>query len=140
VGRVDRRDREYYVVYKDIKNLHIGVYPPMGRVRVAAPTKFDDDNVRLAVIRRLPWIRSNASNSRLSSGNPNGKWSRANPTTFGEFAIVSRLLNGPAAPIWRLTATACCSTPRRKPTAAADESCLIGGIGSNCDSNSRPDR
>ena len=25
------------VVYKDIKNLHIGVYPPMGRVRVAAP-------------------------------------------------------------------------------------------------------
>jgi predicted metal-dependent hydrolase len=45
------------VVYKDIKNLHIGVYPPIGRVRVAAPTKFDDDNVRLAVIRRLPWIR-----------------------------------------------------------------------------------
>ena len=45
------------VVYKDIKNLHIGVYPPMGRVRVAAPTKFDDDNVRLAVIRRLPWIK-----------------------------------------------------------------------------------
>ena len=25
------------VVYKEIKNLHIGVYPPMGRVRVAAP-------------------------------------------------------------------------------------------------------
>jgi predicted metal-dependent hydrolase len=45
------------IVYKDIKNLHIGVYPPMGRVRVAAPTKFDDDNVRLAVIRRLPWIK-----------------------------------------------------------------------------------
>jgi predicted metal-dependent hydrolase len=45
------------VVYKDIKNLHIGVYPPMGRVRVAAPTKFDDDNVRLAIVRRLPWIK-----------------------------------------------------------------------------------
>jgi predicted metal-dependent hydrolase len=45
------------VVYKDIKNLHIGVYPPIGRVRVAAPNKFDDDNVRLAVIRRLPWIK-----------------------------------------------------------------------------------
>ena len=27
------------VVYKDIKNLHIGVYPPMGRVRVAAPRR-----------------------------------------------------------------------------------------------------
>ncbi len=45
------------VVYKDIKNLHIGVYPPLGRVRVAAPTRLDDDQVRLAVIQRLPWIK-----------------------------------------------------------------------------------
>jgi len=45
------------VVYKDIKNLHIGVYPPMGRVRVAAPKRLDDDQVRLAVVQRLPWIR-----------------------------------------------------------------------------------
>lgn len=45
------------VVYKDIKNLHIGVYPPLGRVRVAAPDRLDDDQVRLAVIQRLPWIK-----------------------------------------------------------------------------------
>lgn len=45
------------VVYKDIKNLHIGVYPPMGRVRVAAPQRLDDDQVRMAVIQRLPWIK-----------------------------------------------------------------------------------
>ena len=45
------------VVYKDIKNLHIGVYPPMGRVRVAAPHRLDDDHVRLAVVQRLPWIK-----------------------------------------------------------------------------------
>jgi len=45
------------VVYKDIKNIHIGVYPPMGRVRVAAPQRLDDENVRLAVIQRLPWIK-----------------------------------------------------------------------------------
>ena len=31
------------VVYKDIKNLHISVYPPVGRVRVAAPHRLDDD-------------------------------------------------------------------------------------------------
>ena len=37
------------IVYKEIKNLHIGVYPPMGRVRVAAPKLLDDDQVRLAV-------------------------------------------------------------------------------------------
>ncbi len=45
------------VVYKDIKNLHIGVYPPMGRVRVAAPKSLDNDRVRLAVVQRLPWIK-----------------------------------------------------------------------------------
>ena len=45
------------VVYKDIKNLHIAVYPPIGRVRVAAPESLDDDAVRLAVVQRLPWIK-----------------------------------------------------------------------------------
>ena len=45
------------VVRKDIKNLHVGVYPPSGRVRVAAPLYLDDDAVRLAVISRLGWIR-----------------------------------------------------------------------------------
>src|SRR6266567_3236781 len=45
------------VVRKDIKNLHVGVYPPSGRVRVAAPLRLGDDAVRLAVISRLGWIR-----------------------------------------------------------------------------------
>lgn len=45
------------VVRKDIKNLHLGVYPPNGRVRVAAPMRVDDEAVRLAVISRLGWIR-----------------------------------------------------------------------------------
>jgi predicted metal-dependent hydrolase len=42
---------------KDIKNLHLGVYPPNGRVRVAAPLAVSDDAVRLAVIERLGWIK-----------------------------------------------------------------------------------
>lgn len=50
-------DLEVDVTYKDIKNLHIGVYPPHGRVRVAAPQRLDDDQVRRAVIQRLAWIR-----------------------------------------------------------------------------------
>jgi predicted metal-dependent hydrolase len=45
------------VIYKDIKNLHISVYPPMGRVRVAAPHRLDEETIRLAVIQRLPWIK-----------------------------------------------------------------------------------
>lgn len=45
------------VVYKDIKNLHISVYPPVGRVRVAAPHRINEDAIRLAIVQRLPWIR-----------------------------------------------------------------------------------
>ena len=50
-------DLEVEVVRKDIKNLHLGVYPPAGRVRVAVPLRVDDEAVRLAVIGKLGWIR-----------------------------------------------------------------------------------
>lgn len=45
------------VVRKNIRNLHLGVYPPAGRVRVAAPLAIDDEAVRLAVIDKLAWIK-----------------------------------------------------------------------------------
>jgi hypothetical protein len=45
------------VVRKDIKNLHLGVYPPNGRVRIAAPMRIDDDAVRLFAISKLTWIK-----------------------------------------------------------------------------------
>ena len=45
------------VVRKNIKNLHLAVYPPNGRVRVAVPLRVNDEAVRLAVISRLAWIK-----------------------------------------------------------------------------------
>lgn|ERR1035437_3785352 len=45
------------IVRKDIKNLHLGVYPPSGRVRVAAPLRVSNEAVRLAVIGKLGWIK-----------------------------------------------------------------------------------
>ena len=54
---IDVRGTPVEVVRKDIKNLHVGVYPPSGRVRVAAPLRFDDEAVRVAVSSRLGWIR-----------------------------------------------------------------------------------
>ena len=53
------------VVRKDIKNLHLAVYPPLGRVRVAAPLRVNDEAVRLAVISRLSWI--NKQKSKLTN-------------------------------------------------------------------------
>lgn len=45
------------VVRKEIRNLHLAVYPPDGRVRIAVPRRVDDDAARLAVVDRLGWIR-----------------------------------------------------------------------------------
>lgn len=47
---------EIQVVRKDIKNLHLGVYPPFGRVRVAAPQHINDDAVRLFIVSKIPRI------------------------------------------------------------------------------------
>lgn len=49
------------IVRKNIKNLHLGTYPPYGRVRVAVPLRLTDEAVRMAVINRLGWIRRQQS-------------------------------------------------------------------------------
>lgn len=45
------------IVRKDIKNLHLAVYPPAGRIRVATPLRVNDEAVRLFTISKLPWIK-----------------------------------------------------------------------------------
>ena len=40
-----------------IKNLHISVLPPDGRVRVSVPEHMSDRAIRMAVISRIPWIK-----------------------------------------------------------------------------------
>lgn len=42
---------------KDIKNLHLAVYPPSGRVRVAAPLRVTDEAIRLFTISKVGWIK-----------------------------------------------------------------------------------
>jgi len=43
---------------KAIKNLHISVLPPDGRVRVSAPERMTETAIRMAVISRIPWIKT----------------------------------------------------------------------------------
>jgi predicted metal-dependent hydrolase len=45
------------VVRKNIKNLHLAVYPPNGRIRVATPLHINDEAVRLFAISKLAWIK-----------------------------------------------------------------------------------
>ncbi|MCX6049101.1 MAG: SprT family zinc-dependent metalloprotease [Chloroflexi bacterium] len=45
------------VVLKDIKNIHLSVYPPNGRVRIAAPRRVAIDTLRSFAISKLDWIK-----------------------------------------------------------------------------------
>ncbi|EIM74403.1 hypothetical protein A3SI_16130 [Nitritalea halalkaliphila LW7] len=48
---------EVELVQKEIKNLHLAVYPPDGRVRLAAPVEVNEKTLELYVISKIPWIR-----------------------------------------------------------------------------------
>ena len=45
------------VELKDIKNIHLSVYPPMGMVRIAAPSRMNLDTIRIYAISKLSWIK-----------------------------------------------------------------------------------
>lgn len=49
---------EIDVLRKNIKNLHLAVYPPNGRIRIAAPLKSNDESIRLFAISKFAWIRN----------------------------------------------------------------------------------
>ncbi|KYG79374.1 metal-dependent hydrolase [Roseivirga seohaensis] len=50
------------VIRKDIKNMHLAVYPPTGRIRLAAPSRTDDEVIRLFAISKLAWIKRHIKN------------------------------------------------------------------------------
>jgi predicted metal-dependent hydrolase len=55
--RIQLGDIGVDVVRKDIKNVHLSVHPPTGRVRIAAPERMSLDTVRVFAIAKLPWIK-----------------------------------------------------------------------------------
>lgn len=48
---------EATVVRKPVKNLHLSVLPPSGRVRVTAPIRMSDEAIRTMLAGRIPWIK-----------------------------------------------------------------------------------
>jgi predicted metal-dependent hydrolase len=55
---LDLGDLHAEVTRKAIKHVHLSVLPPTGKVRVAAPQSMALDTIRLFVISKLAWIRS----------------------------------------------------------------------------------
>ena len=52
------------VILKDIKNIHLSVYPPTGRVRISAPSRMSLDTIRVFAISKLGWIKQQQTKLR----------------------------------------------------------------------------
>ncbi|RAW01558.1 M48 family metallopeptidase [Pseudochryseolinea flava] len=52
------------VELKDIKNIHLSVYPPNGKVRIAAPERMSLDTIRIYAISKLSWIKKQQTKLR----------------------------------------------------------------------------
>ncbi len=48
---------EIEVIKKNIKNMHLYVLPPMGKVRISAPIKASDESIKLFAIAKVAWIK-----------------------------------------------------------------------------------
>ena len=49
------------VIRKDIKNIHLSVYPPEGRVKISAPNRMELDTIRVYALSKLSWIKKQQS-------------------------------------------------------------------------------
>src|SRR5712692_4151357 len=45
------------VVLKEIKNVHLSVYPPTGKVSISAPSRMRLERISLFAISKLGWIK-----------------------------------------------------------------------------------
>jgi predicted metal-dependent hydrolase len=57
VTKISLGEIEAEVTFKAIKNVHLSVHPPLGRVRIAAPANMKLDTVRVFAIAKLGWIK-----------------------------------------------------------------------------------
>jgi predicted metal-dependent hydrolase len=55
--RIALGDIAVEVVKKGIKNVHLSVYPPAGRVKISAPLRMKLETIRVYAISKLGWIK-----------------------------------------------------------------------------------
>ena len=63
-------DLSVEVVRKEIKNIHLSVYPPKGRVKIAAPARMTLNTIRVFAIGKMGWIRQQQEKLLGQEGEP----------------------------------------------------------------------
>lgn len=58
------------VIKKDIKNMHLSVHPPTGRVRISSPKEMETKSIRLFAVSKLGWIKKHIRNMQEQNRQP----------------------------------------------------------------------
>jgi predicted metal-dependent hydrolase len=92
-------DIEMSVVHKSIKNIHLSVYPPQGKVRIAAPLRLDLDTIRVFAIAKLAWIKQQQKKLRAQERqSPREYLNRESHYVWGKRYLM-RVVEHDAAPL-----------------------------------------
>ena len=86
------------VVKKDIKNMHLAVYPPSGRVRLSTPKEMRLESIRLYVISKLSWIKKHIRNFRAQNRQPEREYIQGESHYFQGQRYLLNVIEREAAP------------------------------------------
>jgi predicted metal-dependent hydrolase len=102
VARLELGGISVDVVFKDIKNVHLSVYPPTGRVRISAPTRMKLDTIRVFAISKLGWIKQQQKKLRAQEREtPREYLNRESHYVWGKRYLLN-LIESDAAPALEL--------------------------------------
>jgi predicted metal-dependent hydrolase len=91
------------VVLKDIKNIHLSVYPPSGRVRISAPSRMRLDTIRVFAVSKLSWIKQQQKKLQEQEREPPREYlNRESHYLWGKRYLL-RMIEGNEAPSVDLT-------------------------------------
>jgi predicted metal-dependent hydrolase len=123
-GEITLGDIKVDVVFKNIKNVHLTVHPPAGRVRIAAPMRMKLETLRVFAISRLDWIKQQQKKMRAQEREtPREYLERESHYVWGKRYLL-KLVEADAAPRIDLTPRRIVLTIREGASAARKRAVL----------------
>ncbi|TWC62565.1 M48 family metallopeptidase [Herbaspirillum sp. SJZ099] len=112
------------VVFKDIRNVHLTVLPPKGRVRISAPRHMALDTVRVFALSKLTWIKAQRENMAAQEREaPREYLERESHYVWGRRYLL-KLIAADAAPFVELRHRTLVLAVRKNSDAAAKDALL----------------
>jgi predicted metal-dependent hydrolase len=97
--KIELGDIAVEVVKKNIKNVHLSVYPPLGRVKISAPSHMKLETIRVYVISKFAWIKQQQLKFRHQDREPRREYLDRESHFLWESVICWRSLKAKLGPV-----------------------------------------